>query len=223
MDKMEVTTEDQPNGTGDLFDAADLMVGLTYARKLTDNFSVGVTAKYVNQRIWNETASGWAFDVGTQYRIGFRDLTLAMSLTNFGPDMSYDGRDLDFKYDKYATVPGSRLTPSRLAPEEYPLPLHFQVGLAMTAVKSDDFTLLLAVDVAHPNDNAERLNTGAEIAFLDYFRLRGGYRFGYDQESSTFGGGVAIPVGDARLIFDYAYAVYSLLPSVNRFTVAMTF
>ena len=223
MDKMEVTTEDQPDGTGEMFDAADLMIGLTYARRLTDNFSVGITAKYINQRIWNETANGWAFDVGTQYRIGFRDLTLAMSLTNFGPDMTFDGRDLDFKYSKYQTVSTSRLAPARLTPEEYPLPLLFQVGLAMTAFQTEGFALLLAADVAHPNDNSERLNTGAEIAFLDYFRIRGGYRFGYDQESSTFGAGVTLPIGDTRLRVDYGYVVYDLLPGISRFTVGMTF
>jgi len=121
---MEVTTELQPNGTGEFFDAQDLMIGVSYARRLTEGFSFGVTAKYVNQRIWNESATGFAFDVGTQYRIGFRDLTLAMSMTNFGADMKYNGRDLRFKFDKDSTLTYNRLAPSKLAAEDYPLPLH---------------------------------------------------------------------------------------------------
>jgi len=82
VEKMEVTTELEPEGTGQFFDARDLMIGVTYARRLTEDFSVGVTAKYVNQRIWSQTASGVAFDVGTQYHVGFRDLTIAMSMSN---------------------------------------------------------------------------------------------------------------------------------------------
>jgi hypothetical protein len=223
MDKMDVTTELQPEGTGQTFDAGDMMIGLSYARRLTEDFSVGITAKFVNQRIWNESANGWAIDIGTQYRIGFRDLTLAMSMMNFGPDMSYDGRDLEVKYDANMNIPENRLTPARLAPEEYPLPLSFQIGLSMTAFSTEGLSLLLAADVVHPNDNVERVHVGGEFTFLENFRLRGGYRFGYDLESATFGAGVSLPLGGWKLTFDYAYALYDILPSVNRFTLDLTF
>lgn len=223
MDKMEVTTELLPDGTGEFFDAQDLMLGLSYARRLTEDFSFGVTAKYVNQRIWNETATGFAFDVGTQYLIGFRDLTIAMSMSNFGGDMKYSGRDLRFKADKEPALAYNRLTPSELAAEDYPLPLHFQVGLAMTAFSTDNMQARLGVDVTHPNDNNERVNIGAEIIVMDHVALRGGYRFGYDTDRATLGAGVIAPLGDVNLRFDYAYTTYQLLPNIHRFTVGMTF
>jgi len=223
MDKMEVTTELQPEGTGQFFDAQDVMIGVSYARKLTEDFSTGLTAKYVSQRIWNETASGIAFDVGTQYKIGFRGLTIAMSMTNFGGDLKYDGLDLNRKYDENAQQSNNRLSPARLAADDYPLPLHFQVGLSMTALTTDQFNVLLAADVTHPNDNDERINVGTEIQVLDQLSLRGGYRFGYDTESATFGAGVFLPLGDTRLSFDYAYALYDLLPNINRFSLGVSF
>lgn len=223
MDKMEVTTELQPNGTGEYFDSQDLMVGLTYARKLTEDFSFGVTTKYISQRIWNETATGFAFDVGTQYRIGFRDLTIAMSMTNFGSDMKYNGRDLRIKYDQNSQVTYNRLSPSDLATEDYSLPLHFQVGLAMTAFSTDDMRMLVAVDVTHPNDNDEHVNLGGEVQAFERAYLRGGYRFGYDTERATFGAGVSAPLGDLIVRFDYAYAMYDLLPNVNRFSFGVVF
>lgn len=223
MDDMEVTTEQEPEGTGQMFDAGDMMIGFTYARRLTQDFSVGITAKYVNQRIWNESANGWAIDIGTQYRIGFRDLTIAMSMMNFGPDMSYDGSDLDIKYDANSNIPENRLTPARLAPETYPLPLSFQLGISMTAVSMDGLSLLLAADVTHPNDNVERVHLGGELKVLENFFLRGGYRFGYDLESATFGAGASLPIGETRVVFDYAYALYDLLPNVSRFSLGITF
>jgi hypothetical protein len=223
MDEMEMTTELEPDGNGVLFDAADLMLGLSYARRLTDQFSVGVTAKYVNQRIWNETASGIAFDVGTQYRIGYRDLTLAMSMQNFGPDMRYDGRDLNVKYDPGSPNPSNRLAPARLTAEDYPLPLLFQVGLSMTAVTTDEFSLLAEVDVVHPNDNRERINVGGELTILKILALRGGYRFNYDAETATFGAGLNVPLGSSTLRVDYAYALYDLLPDVSRLSVGFSF
>ena len=223
MDKMEVTTELEPEGTGQFFDARDLMIGVSFARKLTEDFSVGVTAKYIQQRIWSETASGMAFDIGTQYRVGFEDLTIAMSMSNFGGDMQYDGQELSVKYDADPALGFNRLTPARLNGEGFPLPLRFQVGVAMTVVRTDEMSLLLAADAVHPNDNDERVNVGGEVTFLDHFALRGGYRFGYDQESATFGAGVLVPLGDMRVAVDYGYALYDLLPDIHRLSVGIRF
>jgi hypothetical protein len=223
MGDMDITTEMQPEGTGQKFNAQDLMLGASYARRLTEDFSVGITVKLVNQRIWNESATGLAFDVGTQYRIGFRDLTIGMSMSNFGGDMKYDGRDLAVKYDSDTQNPNNRLAPAQLATEDYPLPLFFQVGVSVSPYRSDDLTVLVATDVAHPNDNKERVNVGVEVSFLKQFFLRGGYRFGYDTERGTVGGGVAVPFEGLNLTVDYAYAMYDLLPNISRFSIGMTF
>lgn len=223
VDKMEVTTELEPEGTGQFFDARDLMVGVSFARNLTEDFAVGVTAKYVQQRIWSQTASSIAFDIGTQYRVGFGDLTIAMSMANFGSDMDYDGQELSVKYDADPALGYNRLTPARLDAELYPLPLRFQVGIAMTVVRTETFSLFLAADATHPNDNDERVDVGGEVTFLDHFALRGGYRFGYDDETATFGAGVAIPLGDWNVSVDYGYALYTLLPDIHRVSVGIRF
>jgi hypothetical protein len=223
MGDMEVTTEQDPEGTGQKFTASDLMLGASYARRLTEDFSVGITLKIVNQQIWNESATGIAFDVGTQYRIGFRDLTIGMSMSNFGADMKYDGRDLAVKYDSDTQNPGNRLAPAQLGTEDYPLPLFFQVGVSISPYVSDDISVLVATDVSHPNDNKERVNVGVEFSFLKQFYLRGGYRFGYDTERGTIGGGVKLPLEGLNLTVDYAYAMYDLLPNISRFSIGMTF
>jgi len=223
MDKTEVTTEEQPEGTGQYFDAQDLMLGICYARKLTDDFSVGITAKYVSQRIWNETANGLAVDIGTQYHIGFRDLRLGMSVTNFGGNLTFDGRDLGVNYDANSTNATERLLPAQLNPEEYPLPLHFQVGLSMSPYLSDDLSVLLATDVIHPNDNDELVCAGVEVAILQSLFLRGGYRFGDDTARWSAGVGVVAPAGALHVSFDYAFVNYTLLPSVHRFSVGVAF
>jgi hypothetical protein len=223
MDKMEVTTETAPEGTGEFFDATDLMIGVSYARKLTSDFQTGLTLKYIEQRMWNEKASGFAIDIGTQYRLGFRDLTIGMSMTNFGSDLKYSGRDLNVRYDQNSQVSYNRYTPADMATEDYPLPLHFQVGLSMTAITTDAMSMLIAVDVTHPNDNDEHVNLGSEIKLLDRLFVRGGYRFGYDTERATLGMGLDIPLEGTSIRFDYAYAVYDLLPNINRFSLGIVF
>ena len=64
---LEVTTLREPDGTGETFNPKDLVIGLTYAYNLTDRFSIGGSVKYINQRIWNTTASAVAIDIGTLF------------------------------------------------------------------------------------------------------------------------------------------------------------
>jgi hypothetical protein len=223
MDAMEVTTELEPDGTGETFDAQDLMIGLTYARPLTDRFNAGITVKYIQQRIWNETASGVAFDVGTQYRLAFRNLTIGMSMTNFGGDLRLDGRDLSYKLDTDPNLPRNRLAPTKLETEDYALPLHFQVGVSMDVMRAESLSWQVALDVTHPNDNSERINVGTEMTAFNQIFLRGGYRYNYDDEDLALGFGVMLPFQENKLMFDYAYSRYDLLPNVNRFSLSLNF
>lgn len=222
-DEMEITTEEQPNGTGRFFDAGDLALAFTYAKYLTDRFSVGISFKYINQRIWNESASGFAFDIGTQYRLDFQNLTIAMCMTNFGADMKFDGSDLDFTYRKDDDYPVSRLVPSRLSTQEYPLPLNFQVGIGFDVFEYEFIKMRGAIDVVHPNDNSERAQFGTEVSFFDRFYLRGGYKYNYDDQDLTFGAGANVPLGGTAIYFDYAYSLYDILPSVHRISVNLSF
>jgi hypothetical protein len=223
MDKTEITTELQPNGTGRFYDAQDIAMGLSFARKLTTEFSVGATVKYIHQRIWNESADAFAFDIGTQYWIDYNNLVIAMSMTNFGSDMRYDGEDLNITYLRNNNFPISRLAPARLQTSEDPLPLHFQVGVAMDLMSSDFLVIRGEIDATHPNDNNERLNMGAEANFVNRFYLRGGYRYNYDDEDFTFGGGLSFPFGNSILKVDYAFVNFLLLPDLHRYSISIEF
>lgn len=220
--KMEITTEQQPNGTGRFFDAGDLALGLTYAKYLTDRFGVGLTVKYIRQQIWNESAEGFAFDMGTQYLIDFQNLTIAMSMTNFGGDLKFDGPDLAIKHLKNDNFPLSRLAPGRLLTNEYPLPLHFQVGIGFDVYQNDYFKIRGGIDATHPNDNNERVHFGTEVSFFDRLFLRGGYKYNYDDQKFSFGVGANVPFSDSFIYFDYAYSVYNILPNVHRISLKIT-
>jgi hypothetical protein len=221
--RMEITTEAQPNGTGRFFDAGDLALGISYARDLTDRFNAGITVKYVYQRIWNETSSGVAFDLGTQYRLDFQNLTIAMSMTNFGNDLRFEGPDLDLTYRRDENFPLSRLTPGRLTTEEYPLPLNFQVGIGFDILAIDFVKIRGAVDVTHPNDNMERAHFGTEFSFFDRLFLRGGYKLNYDDQTFALGAGVNLLWSGKTVGFDYAYSVYDILPGVHRVSIGLGF
>ncbi|HPP34478.1 MAG TPA: PorV/PorQ family protein [Ignavibacteriales bacterium] len=222
-DEMEIITEKQPNGTGRKFDAQDFTLGISYGRFLTNSFSVGVTVKYVEQRIWNEKAATVAFDVGTRYTLDFNNLTIAMSMTNFAPDMKFDGEDLNISYDKDKLIPTNRPSPARLMTTDFPLPLNFQIGVALDLYKDENYQWLFEIDALHPNDNVERVHFATEINIFEYFSLRGGYKIKHDTENYSFGLGVKIPIEDYSILFDYAYVNKKYLSPINKITVSLAF
>ena len=188
--EQEVTTVTQPDGTGIYYDVSDLAIGLSYARALTDRFSVGLTAKYIQQNLYNESANTFALDLGTFLRTGFHDLIIAMSISNFGGSMQLEGRDLITVTDINSNISGNYNTDARLKTEAWALPLIFRVGVAMNIVggsdpfiASDQNRFTLAVDGVHPNDNTEKVNIGGEYAWDEMVFARVGYRMNYDLEN----------------------------------------
>lgn len=226
--EMDVRTIDQPEGTGEIFSTNDLALGLTYARNLTDRFSVGVNAKYIHQKIWHEKAQGFALDFGTLFNTGFHHLRIGAALTNFGTEMRLTGKELLVFYDIAPNILGNNeRVPANLQTEAWPLPMTFQFGLATEMLKSTTQRLTIAIDALHPYDNTESLNLGGEYAFREMIFLRTGYRdlFLKDGEQSwTFGLGIANRlVGTLNVSFDYAYTDFGRLENSQRFSVLITF
>jgi hypothetical protein len=228
--EQEVTTVEQPDGTGVFYDVSDIAIGLTYARALTDRFSTGLTVKYVQQNAYNESAKTVAIDLGTHLKTGFHGMAIAMSMTNYGGSLRLEGRDLIALTDIDRDIQGNYQVDTRLKTESWPLPLNFRVGIAMDiAGPGDSFfrmgnnRLTLAVDGVHPNDNVERVNLGSEYAWNETIFARAGYKINYDLEKWTFGGGLKFDFGPHIMHFDVALVDFGDLGKVTRFSAEMSF
>ncbi len=173
----DVTTVAAPNGTGERWSAQDLAIAFTYSRRLTDRFSMGASVKYIDQRIWNESATAFAFDLGLLFVTGFNDMRLGVSMSNFGGDMKLDGRDLLSAWISIPQNSGSnKALVGSIKTDPWPIPLSFRVGVAMDVYKDDMLRLTLATDALMPNDNDGSVNVGGEFGWSDMVFLRGGYK-----------------------------------------------
>ncbi len=222
-DQLEVTTEEFPEGTGDLFTVQDLMVALTYSRSLTDRFDIGGSAKYINSQIWNTSASAFAVDVGLTYRTPFEPVTLGMSISNFGTEMRMSGTDIAVRFDPDLRVGGNNdgvVADQRT--RSWDLPILFRFGLAYDLIKSQDHKIMVAGDALYPSAQDNYVNFGMEYSFLGAFFLRGGYRELFIEDSE---GGLALGAGAKlyNLRLDYAYSDRGLLNEVQYFSVAIDF
>jgi len=231
MDEMEQTTIEQPKGTGLYFNARDLAIGISYARPMTDYLHFGMTAKMIHQSIWNETAMGFAMDMGLLLDTGIKGIKVAMVMTNFGTDLQLDGRDLIRGYDQLSGSASNPDTEAKLSTEGWPLPTNMRLSIASEIVGSNDAffpnadnRLLLIVDATHPNDNPEQYNIGIEYGLYGSYFIRTGYRGNTDEEGLTFGAGVNFQVAEnVHLLIDYAYADFGVFDNVQHFTLGLKF
>ncbi|MFA6457340.1 MAG: PorV/PorQ family protein [Bacteroidota bacterium] len=228
MGEMDVTTVEYPDGTGEMFDALDVAFGVTYAVKLTDAFTIGVTPKVVYQRIWRMSATAMAVDIGIKYATPFKGITLGMSVTNFGQKMQLAGNNGVVLYDPAPKEKGNNdRIPANLLMEEWPLPLNFRVGLAYDLLSTEDHTVVLAVDALHPNDNNESVNAGAEYTFQKFLSVRGGYKTLFldtSEESFALGFGIQKELlNNVSLRVDYAYQNFQRLNYVQKFQIEIVF
>ena len=231
MGEMEITTEAEPKGTGNYFDASDVMVGLTYSARLVDFFSFGVTLKYITQNIYNETASALAVDIGTRLNTGYKGIKIGMALSNFGTRMALEGRDLQKTYDPNPNNATNIGVASNLKTETWELPVNFRVGIGWELMGKGDVmiydqtnSIKIGIDGNHPNDGPENASVGIEYKWQDLIAFRSGYYFNDDVRRLTLGFGLNWEVPQSFAVgVDYAFADLERLGAVHSISLKVGF
>lgn len=196
------------------FSPSGRMIGLGYARALSDKFAVGAAAKWVEQNLGEgvvsydatgnavkqgNKANTFAFDFGLTYRTGFKSLSFGMVVRNFAKEVRYIN-------------------------EGFQLPLTFRVGASMnildlTSADKDMHRFLLTIDAEHPRDFAERIKVGGEYVFMNLLFLRAGFISRADEQKFSYGAGVYKALGPVGLGVDFAYTPYGLFGDVTRLSI----
>ena len=221
MDDMEITTESQPFGTGRFFSFGDIAIGISYAKRMTDQFSFGATVRYVEETLDVLKMRSVMVDLGTYYWTGLGSTRFAVAISNFGADVTPSGSVTTFSggtADKF---------------QSFSLPTIFKLGIAFEPVRSDDQRLTASLQLNHPNDNSEHFRIGLEYSWQNMFFLRGGVKRTIGQrllstdatseEDFSLGAGVTVPVQISKVSADYAFVNFNRLGSVHRISLAFTF
>lgn len=145
------------------FSSHDFFLGLTYARTLQEKLDLGITWRWVYEKIHTNTAKGWAVDLGGIYR--FTDwMSLGTTLQNLGPKLKFIS-------------------------QSFPLPTIFRAGIGLSSPHLSP-SPLFTFDLVKPRDNGLALHLGAEYTLLDALSLRAGYQTGYEEKSFSTGFGL---------------------------------
>ena len=205
---MDVTTETEPDGTGEQFDVTGLSLRGTYAKILTDRLKFGFTIKYIREAIYTTAMQTFAIDLGTNFDTGIYGIILGMSVSNFGPEVQFSGEGLQQEAPNLS-VDGSL---SKLT-EKFPIPMSFRLGIKKDIINNDIHKLTVAMDGVNPIDYVVTGNIGLEYSWLETAYVRGGTHLNHDTASFTMG--ASIKVGN--IFVDYAYANYGILENTNQF------
>ena len=197
-DEIERTTiaSSTPEGTFNVYEVA---VQGAYGRSLArseklGDLDVGLGFKGLFSGLDDDTANGWAVDVGARLRSRLPGLTFAAAGQHLGPEITF-------------------------VAEPFQLPATLRVGAdyqrSVPAYRSD---FVVAYDLEVVNDDDLRNHFGVEWTYLELVSLRGGVKTGFDSQNGSFG--VGVRRGGYR--FDYGFtAIDNDLGNVHRFSIGI--
>jgi hypothetical protein len=212
-----------------IFKLNALAIGVGYAKRLTNRFSVGGQVRWARQDLGSSSipnpfksvavfdSSGntigyrdsamtglnkvtpLVFDFGTQFKMGIKSLVFGMSVRNFSGDIQY-------------------------ARESFQTPLTFTLGISMNLMDlleevPMDQVLNMSIDASHYRDHPEQLKIGAEYRIMNTLSLRCGYVTNSDESAMSYGIGVTKFGFD----FDYSYTPFGVFNNVQRMTARFSF
>ena len=224
--EMKVTNEYYPDGTGEKFSVVSMALTGTYARRLTDRLKVGMSLNYIRDKIYEAGMNAVSFDLGSNFDTGIYGMLLGMSITNFGPDVQYDGESLHIQVPDTIDVDKrvSKIT------DKFPLPLVFRLGVENEIVgpnsaflKNSVHSVCVSVDGIKPSDYQVYGGVGVEYGWQRIAFIRGGMHLNHDTAGMSFGWGLNLRLGRMKLGVDYAFADYKVLKSTHQLAMSLKF
>ncbi len=231
------TTEYAPDGTGETFSPTFITLGLTYSKAMTDRIFFGTNIKLVSESIMRESVTGLAFDIGLQYITGIAGIRLGVALKNFGPNMRFDGPDLEETVNIPGQRPGSRARPLRIPLASFELPTTLEMGISYSWTVAENQQLCFSGSFLNDNFGFDRYAGGVQYSFNDIVYFRGGWTVGYDADEGkfryqkedflfgpSFGGGLKVALsGNIAMRVDYAYRTAQYLDDNQWFSLTVGF
>ena len=160
----EERTEFQPQGTGRLLYGTHAALGVGIGKRLTEQFSLGVVLKGVHETVGDYRNTTAAVDLGFLYRTDVKGVQFAVAIRNFGGSSALSGTYLTSLFNR--TPVGSL--------NKNTLPTEFCMGISGNAWQNGSRMLRVAVQLNHPNDNAENYRLGCEYSHNDRLIVRTG-------------------------------------------------
>ncbi len=209
-----VTTEDAPEGTGEILSPNFAVVGLSYGRRMTDRVLFGATGVLINERVSDVTAKGFALDLGVQYDTGWRGLRFGFAMKNIGPTMEFSGGNFEQRLVLPTDDPTAQPHVVSLQATSFELPSYLSMGAAYDLSFSEKTEATLFGTFQANNFSTDEYRLGAECRIGRALALRAGFQGQMpikeeDRQQDylynfSYGAGFNFNLGDVPVSFDWA-------------------
>jgi len=209
-----VTTEASPEGTGEILNPNFAVLGVTYGRRMTDRVLLGASASYVSEKVAELSANGFAVDLGVQYDTGWRGLRFGFAMKNVGPDMQFQGANLEQRIQVPGDDPSAQNHVVRLQSASFEIPSYLQIGVSYDLPMGEDRHASVFGAFQGNNFSTDEYRVGAEFPIGSFLALRAGYvgQLAMSDEdrqqnylySYSYGAGFNFKLGERPFAIDWA-------------------
>jgi hypothetical protein len=217
--ELDVTTTDQPDGTGATFKPSLLNFALSYAKTFSNSIYAGLTVRIISESIPDASAQGICLDAGVMYVAGARDQAkFGIALRNLGPQMKFTGDGFSIK----AFFQGNENAISVYQrSESFELPTQLRIGASYDFLIGEMHRLTAAANFTSNSFSKDQFGLGLEYSLKEILILHAAYTYENgitsDVESPdrtnaykglSLGGSIEVPLSKKNNLIlgvDYAY------------------
>ncbi|MEN9610916.1 MAG: hypothetical protein RLZZ628_1730 [Bacteroidota bacterium] len=175
LGKINVTTTDNPEGTGATYSPTFFNISFGYAHTFANKVSVGINCRLINEPLADVSAFGFSLDAGVQYVAGDETyperFKFGVTLRNVGSPMQFSGQALR----EPVILPTGALTLQKKS-GDFQLPSELQIGAAYDVLPGTNRLTILGNFTAN-SFSKDNIGAGVEFALGELFALRGGYKY----------------------------------------------
>ena len=185
-----IEIRDNPGQALGTFSARSAYLQASYATSIDSTVRIGVSGKFLYDKLYVEESSGYAFDVGMLYESPIPGLLAGLSASNVGSMGQFVNQRSD-------------------------LPVQVRMGIAYRFAVEQFDVLVASQFTREGKQQNNSAHLGLELNYRQKLALRIGYQTGYEARSMSAGFGLQYE----WITFDYAYIPFSYdLGSAHLFT-----
>jgi len=159
--------------TSGKWSASDMSLNLGYSYKVNSAMSLGITGKYIQQKISGYSADAFAMDIGLLTSYISDDVKIGLTIQNIG-------------------------TKLKMIDKEFDLPIIYRAGISYKFVN-----WLFAADLVKASDNDVNIVTGIEYNFDKILKLRIGWKSNDDLSSSGISTGLGFTYNNLDVDYSF--------------------
>jgi len=187
---------------------------------MTTKVNFGVTANYINERIFDVSANSVSFDLGFMFEPQWNGVQVGMVIKNIGPSVKFSGRG----FDRQSEALGPRAVRPLNASSE--LPSYVNLGFKISPQTDNEHEFTFMGNFQSNNFSQDVWIGGFEYGYDDKYFIRGAYNYSNQtdyQYGFSVGGGLNIDIDETRFTFEAAWREAQFFESDIMFTGKIVF